>query len=118
MPVQIINKEELKKIIKQNPFTNKSSDLNFLYITFLSKKPTKENIEQIKNIQYKEDKFKVLGKVIYIYCPGGYGKTKFNNAFFEKKLKVSATSRNWKTSLKLLEMSNKYASPKNRTFIY
>ena len=34
---------------------------------------------------------------IYLYLPNGYGRTKFNNNFFEKKLRVSATTRNWRT---------------------
>ena len=108
VPVQIINKEELQQIIQQNPFLKENSDIKFLHITFLTDKPTKEYIEQIKDSQYKEDTFIITEKVVYIYCPGGYGKTKFNNTFFEKKLKVSATTRNWKTSLKLVEMINKY----------
>jgi uncharacterized protein (DUF1697 family) len=42
---------------------------------------------------------------IYLYCPGGYGKTKLSNNYFENKLKVEATTRNWKTLLKLNEIA-------------
>ncbi len=34
---------------------------------------------------------------IYLFCKTGYGKTKIGNLFFEKKLKVQATARNWRT---------------------
>ena len=34
-----------------------------------------------------------------------YSQTKLNNRFFEKKLKVTTTTRNWKTILKLNKLS-------------
>jgi len=43
--------------------------------------------------------------VIYLYCPNGYGRTKLNNAFFEKALKVPATTRNWRTVRALQELA-------------
>jgi uncharacterized protein (DUF1697 family) len=33
----------------------------------------------------------------YLLCPNWYGTTKLSNAFLEKKLKASATTRNWNT---------------------
>jgi uncharacterized protein (DUF1697 family) len=43
------------------------------------------------------DEFVRCGQEIYLFCPNGYGKTKLSNNFFERKLKVAATTRNWKT---------------------
>jgi uncharacterized protein (DUF1697 family) len=43
------------------------------------------------------DEFVRCGQEIYLFCPSGYGKTKLSNDFFERKLKVAATTRNWKT---------------------
>ena len=51
------------------------------------------------------DKFLIISREVYLYCPNGYGRTKLNNAIFEKKLKTVATTRNWKTINKLLEIS-------------
>jgi uncharacterized protein (DUF1697 family) len=42
--------------------------------------------------------------VAYLYCPNGYGRTKLNNTFFEKKLGVGATTRNWRTVTTLAQM--------------
>lgn len=41
---------------------------------------------------------------MYLFCPNGYGRTKLSNAFFERKLKVPATTRNWKTVTALHDM--------------
>ena len=43
--------------------------------------------------------------VVYLKLPHGYGRTKLNNAFFERKLGVAATTRNWRTVLALAELS-------------
>ena len=46
------------------------------------------------------------GREVYLHCPSGYGETKLSNAVFEKALAVKATTRNWNTVNKLLEMAN------------
>jgi len=49
------------------------------------------------NTKNKYEKISISLVTIYLYLPNGYGRTKFNNNFFEKKLRVSATTRNWRT---------------------
>jgi uncharacterized protein (DUF1697 family) len=41
---------------------------------------------------------------VFVYCPNGYGNTKLSNTFFENKLKVTATTRNWRTVNELLRL--------------
>ena len=43
--------------------------------------------------------------VIYLELPHGYGRTKLNNALFERKLGTAATTRNWRTVLALAAMA-------------
>jgi uncharacterized protein (DUF1697 family) len=106
VPVIVIEPGELKTILKNNPFLrDKLKDLSKSFITFLSDEPVKENIDKIQKAQYLPDEFEINGKNIYVYCPNGYGRTKLTNSFFESKLKVSATSRNWKTSNELLAIA-------------
>jgi len=106
VPVIIRNKDEIKKIISVNPFLKEeNSEAKRLYITFLSQAPAKENIESIQGFDFSPDKFSIIGKEVYLYISNGYGETKLSNNFFEKKLKVNATTRNWNTVQKLLELS-------------
>jgi uncharacterized protein (DUF1697 family) len=51
------------------------------------------------------DEFRIAGREVYLLCPNGYGKTKLNNTLWERKLKVGATTRNWNTVTKLLELA-------------
>lgn len=53
--------------------------------------------------------------VVYLSLPHGYGRTKLNNAFFERKLGVAATTRNWRTVRALAEMSAAGGAPSDRS---
>ncbi len=105
VPVIVFSHEYLQRIREENPFTGKTGiDQNKLHVTFLSEEPSRENFEKIKAEQYLPDEFILRDKVIYLFCPAGYGNTKLHNNFFENKLKVMATTRNWNTVNKLAEL--------------
>ncbi len=96
-------KEELEKIIKNNPHPTEPA--NRLLISFLSEKPKEIPQERIDEKKEKDDKIHFSDQEIYFYCPGGYGKSKLSNNFFEKELNLSATTRNWRSTNKILEIA-------------
>jgi uncharacterized protein (DUF1697 family) len=51
------------------------------------------------------EKAVLVGRVVLLCCPQGYGKTRLNNVYFENALGVPATTRNWRTVLKLRDLS-------------
>ena len=104
VPVIVFKNKELKKWIDSNPFLKDESIEERLYFTFLNKIPDALHVEQLQG-DYLPEKFEIIDKVVFFYCPIGYGNTKLSNTFFEKKLKVKATTRNFKTTFKLLELS-------------
>jgi len=105
VPVIIRNEDELIKITSSNPFLKeKSIDIKKLHVTFLSQIPDNAEIKNITEVDYSPDRFIITGKEIYLHIPESYGETKLSNNFFEKKLKVKATTRNWNTVNQLLEM--------------
>jgi uncharacterized protein (DUF1697 family) len=105
VPVLVKQADDLLSTIKNNPFTEEvGADPSRVAVTFLEGLPTSENLKKLVGIDYPPDRFIIDGSNIYIYCPKSYGNSKLSNNFFESKLKVRATSRNWKTINKLLEM--------------
>lgn len=105
VPVIVRTEKELEASINNNPFFDKDADIKQLHLTFLKEKPSKENIDKTLTYNYEPDKFKIDDKDTFIFCAGKYHKSKLTNNFFEKQLKVGATTRNWKTVLKLSELS-------------
>jgi uncharacterized protein (DUF1697 family) len=105
VPVMVRNASELQISIGNNSFAAGDTDITKLHLTFLKEKPSEENVEKIKTYNYKPDKFEIEEKDVFIYCEGQYHRSKLTNNFFEKNLEVAATTRNWKTVLKLRELS-------------
>lgn len=106
VPVIVRSKDEMKQIISANPFLKEENiDAKKLHLTLLSEIPDKKNVESIEKLDFAPDKFLIRGKEIYLYITNSYGETKISNNFFEKKLKVKATTRNWNTIYKLSEMA-------------
>lgn len=111
VPVLVIEFETLSEIVKNNSFKEElSKDPNCMHVTFLSEKPELKLLSSILELKFNEDEIQSFNEVIYIYCPNGYGKTKFTNTFFESKLKVDATTRNWKTTNELVLIAEKMNS--------
>ena len=91
---------DLRAVVDGNPFLGQSSDPKHLHVTFLSGKPA-DNPDLTPD---GEDAATLAGAHVYLHCPGGYGKTKLNNTYLERKLRVRATTRNWNTVSALAEM--------------
>ena len=106
VPVFVKTRDEWQEIISTNPFVGrKNIDESLIHVTFLSDMPNQSVVDEMLAGEYGDDECVFSGKNVYLYCPNGYGKTKLSNSFFEKKTKLIATTRNWKTILKLLELA-------------
>lgn len=104
--VIVLTAEKLRGIIQQNPFTkDKQKDISYLYVTFLTDSPNEFDIKGILEKRSAGEEIEFGKNAIYLFCPGGYGQTKLNNNFLESKLKVNATTRNWKTANELLKLA-------------
>jgi len=108
VPVFIRTREEMLTILADNPFLKeKDNNPDWLYVTFLSDNPRQSDREAIAKYDFSPDRFYLVRNEAYLYCPQGYGNTKISNLFFENRLKVNATTRNWKTVIKLVDLASK-----------
>ncbi len=109
VPVLVLTHKQLAAIYQENPFSenllNGEIEDKKMYFTILSDPPDPEAVTELIANNYGKEKFEITNKVVYFYAANGYGKTKLTNNFFEKKLKCSATTRNLKTVIKLVELS-------------
>jgi uncharacterized protein (DUF1697 family) len=96
---------ELERLVARNPFTGKAADARQLHVTFLAESPGAARVKQLDPERSPPDEYRVAGRDVYLYMPNGYGRSKLSNAYFEKKLGVAATSRNWNTVTNLAELA-------------
>lgn len=99
VPVLVVTKEILQTLLDTCPFEEEVKK-NSYFILFYAK-PNKDLVAAVSKISYPNETVVIKERCIYFYSAVGYGKAKFNNSFFERKLKVISTARNYKTMLHL-----------------
>jgi len=100
VPVLARTIDEWERAIAKNPYPTENHKI--VSFTFLSEVPIETAVAVNST---NDDVYTVVNDMVYIYCPGGFGSTKLTNNLFEKKLKVTATSRNYRTTMKLLALA-------------
>ena len=106
VPVIALTIDKLKKIIDDNPLSKDiRKDASFLLVTFLSSKPKSFEREVIESKRSAKEEISFSEDAVYLYCPDGYGISKLSNSFLETRLKVGATTRNWRTTNELLKIA-------------
>jgi uncharacterized protein (DUF1697 family) len=103
--VLVRTKPELAKIVATNPLAKRGVDPAHLHVTFLGERPAAAMVSALDPKRFLPDTFAVARREVYVCCPKGYGRSKLNNAFFERALATDATTRNWKTVNALVELA-------------
>ena len=107
VPTLVLEPRELVHVINNNPFTrDPGTVVDRLAVTFLFETPQAGLVKKIMEPEQTNEHFIFDEKFIFLYYPNGFGRAVMNNNVFEKRLKVEATTRNWKTVNKLYEMTH------------
>ncbi|NNC70764.1 MAG: DUF1697 domain-containing protein [Flavobacteriaceae bacterium] len=104
--VIVITPKEIQYAATNNPFEqDKTKDPKKFYVVFLQERPQPAKSENLARYNYSPEEYSLVGRLVFFYAANGAGKAKMTNNFFESKLKVKASSRNWRTVHKLVELS-------------
>ncbi len=95
---------QLGNIMKKTPFAN--VDNSKVYFSLLASKPAADRRKEFLAIDFSPDKVQIVGDVIYTLYATKHSDSKFNNNFYERKLKVAATTRNYNTMIKLIKLGS------------
>ncbi len=105
--------KELAGIVAANPLARPGAcEPKGLYATLLERPPIPADMKVLA--ARASERYELVGDVIYTCYARGYGKSEFSNNFIERVLKLSATTRNWNTMLKVSEMAGSFRSPGTR----
>ena len=94
---------QLKRILESNPFP--SSMASRTYFSLLAALPAAHHAEELSQLDFSPDSGKLVNDVIYTSYATKHSDSKFNNNFFERKLKVAATTRNFNTMSRCVQLS-------------
>ena len=107
VPVLVRTDKQLAEVLRTSPFRALDVDPRTLHVTFLGETPEPGTVRSLETdaVRFDPDRLEVVGGEVFLHCPGGYGETKLNNAFLERRLGVVATTRNWRTVTTLADMA-------------
>ena len=111
VPVVVRSAAELEKVIAGNPFLQGGVETDMLHVCFLADLPDAAMTAGLDAGRSAPDEFVVVGREIYMRLPNGMARTKLTNAYFDSKLKTVSTMRNWRTVLKLAELTAETRMP-------
>ncbi len=97
---------QLAKVVERNPLAAGGRDPAKLHVTFLAAKPPPARVAAIDTEAFLPDELRVREREVFLHCPTGYGRSKLNNTFFERRLGVLSTTRNWNTVTTLARLSS------------
>ncbi|HLK17115.1 MAG TPA: DUF1697 domain-containing protein [Fimbriimonadaceae bacterium] len=103
-PVVLRSAADMERIVDGNPFLAAGQSDEQLHVVFLKECPTAEAVSALDPDRSPPDRFIVVGADIYLHTPNGQANTKLTNAYFDSRLKTVSTGRNWRTTVKLLEL--------------
>ena len=94
--------EEIKDIIENNPFDGQFENEKDLHVFFLDEElPTEKRELLLSNNE--NEQYAVRRREIFCLLRVGFSDSLMGKDYISKKLKVSATARNWRTVNKILE---------------
>ena len=106
VPVMVKTREDLDYVVNNHPFIHqRNEDPKFVHVTFLAEEPDPERVAKLREEDYSPEEWVLDGTYFYFFSPKGMGNAKMSNTFVENRLKVKATGRNWRTTMKLWEMA-------------
>jgi uncharacterized protein (DUF1697 family) len=97
---------ELAAALSSSPLPGEPENPSRFFVAFLAGAPAASNIQAIEAESFGPDQVWVSGREAYLWCPNGAADTKLTNVFLEKRLGVTATSRNWNTVTKLVSLTS------------
>ena len=97
----------LKAIAEACPFPAAELEAKQLHVTYFSAPVDADRFAEIDQAAYLPEEFRLGDRALYLYAPDGLGRSKLAEHLSKPRLNkgVIATSRNWNTVVKLVEMT-------------
>ncbi|MFG2551348.1 DUF1697 domain-containing protein [Streptomyces sp. NPDC048581] len=97
----------LRAVADNCPFPAVELEPKQLHVTYFSAPVDAERFAEIDRAAYLPEEFRLGDRELYLYAPDGLGRSKLGEILSRPRLNkgLIATSRNWNTVLKLVEMT-------------
>ncbi|CAL9561507.1 hypothetical protein SUDANB58_04651 [Streptomyces sp. enrichment culture] len=108
-PVDVIVRDHayLEAVAEACPFPAAELEAKQLHVTYFSAPVGPERFAGIDQAAHLPEEFRLGDRALYLYAPDGLGRSKLAEALSRPRVNkgVIATTRNWNTVLKLVELT-------------
>jgi uncharacterized protein (DUF1697 family) len=107
-PVVVRTREQLAAVVALDPLREVVTEDRLYQVSFLSAEPPTEAINKIATAELEPERFVHDGREIYAWHPNGIHSSPLAKLLSDKRLGVIATARNWKTTVKFLDLASEH----------
>ena len=101
VPVILRTAKAWEDVVRANPYPD--AEPSALHVAFLAKTPAPDAVATFDAARFAPEEFTVVGREVYLHLPDGMGRAKLPPAL--PLIRGTGTARNWRTVLKLAELS-------------
>ena len=103
--VVVRSRAELAKVVERDPLGKVAKNPKRYQVSFLAGRPPAGLKGKLEAAAVESERFVIHGREVYAWHPDGVARSKLWALLAGKQLGVTATSRNWTTVTKLLELA-------------
>ncbi|MEU9517537.1 DUF1697 domain-containing protein [Streptomyces sp. NPDC048224] len=108
-PVDVIVRDHayLEAVVEACPFPAAELEARQLHVTYFSAPVTEERFAPVDRAAFLPEEFRLGDRALYLHAPDGLGRSKLAEALAKPAVNkgVVATTRNWNTVTKLVELT-------------
>lgn len=104
--VVVRTRNELAKVVELDPLGDVVSNPKRYQVSFLDGKLGRGTVQKLEAVALEAERFVVHGREVYAWHPAGVARSKLWALLAGRGLGVIATSRNWTTVTKLIELAD------------
>uniref|UniRef100_A0AAU2JW47 DUF1697 domain-containing protein n=1 Tax=Streptomyces sp. NBC_00049 TaxID=2903617 RepID=A0AAU2JW47_9ACTN len=103
----VVDGAYLRAVADACPFPAAELEGKQLHATFLSEQPDASRFDAIDGPSYLPEEYRIGDRVIYLHAPNGLGRSELGAALAKPAVLkgIDATTRNWNTVTKLVELT-------------
>lgn len=107
---RVLEADALRRAVDGNPFPAAAERPTSLHLFFLSEAPATDAARRLDGAAAPSEAFALRGELLYLHAPDGIGRSKLA-ASVERRLGVTANSRNWRTVAALAKLVEAHDGP-------